>query len=97
MEHESGLEEVDISGSGCRVTCTGMEYSDGKMEENILDSRKRIRLMVMDISRILLAQNIIHSGRMINEMETQLKLRMGNYTHANLRKIRSYLKLKYTV
>jgi hypothetical protein len=55
MEHLSGLMETDISGSGCRVTCKGMEYTDGQTEENILDSGKRIIIMVMDISRILLA------------------------------------------
>jgi hypothetical protein len=70
-----------------------MEYTDGLMEENTMDSGKTIIMMVMDISRIVMAQNIIHSGRIINEMETQFLLRMANYTHANMRKVTSSLKL----
>ncbi len=38
MEHMSGLVEADTSVSGCRVTSTGMEYSDGQMEMYIKDN-----------------------------------------------------------
>ena len=38
MEQRSGLVETDTSGNGCRVTCTGMEYSDGLMEEYTMDN-----------------------------------------------------------
>ena len=54
MEHKSGLEETDTSGSGCRVSNTGMEYTDGQMEESIMDSGNRIRRMVTDIKRVLM-------------------------------------------
>jgi predicted RNA binding protein with dsRBD fold (UPF0201 family) len=70
-----------------------MEYTDGQMEVYIMVSGKRIRRMVTDIRSLLMAQNIMDSGRIINYMETQFKLRMGNYTHANLRKIISSQKL----
>ncbi len=49
MEQRCGLVEADTSGSGCRVTCTGMEYTDGQMEESIMDSGNRITRMVTDI------------------------------------------------
>jgi hypothetical protein len=71
MEHLSGLVERDISGNTCRVTCTGMEYTDGQMEVYIMDSGKRIRRRVTGIGRVVMAQNIMDSGRTINEMETQ--------------------------
>jgi hypothetical protein len=54
MEHLSGLMDTDKSGSGWRITCTAMEYSDGLMEENIMDNGKNIRWMVTDITRVVL-------------------------------------------
>ncbi len=52
MEQKSGLVEADTSGSGCRVTCTGMEYTERQMEESIMDSGNRVRWMVTDILRM---------------------------------------------
>jgi hypothetical protein len=49
MEHLRGLVEKDVSGSGCRVTFTGMEYTDGRVEENIMENGKRINKKVTDI------------------------------------------------
>jgi hypothetical protein len=54
MEHLSGLVEADTSGSTCRISDTGMEYTDGQMEESIMDSGNRIRRMVTDIIRVLM-------------------------------------------
>jgi hypothetical protein len=54
MEHLSGLLEIDTSGSGCRVTCMGMEYADAQMEMRIMDSGNRISRMVSDIIRVLM-------------------------------------------
>ena len=42
MEHLSMLMDIDTSGSGCRISNTGMEYTDGQMEESIMDSGNRI-------------------------------------------------------
>jgi hypothetical protein len=38
MEHMSMLMETDTSGSGCRISNTAMEYSDGQMEEYTMDN-----------------------------------------------------------
>jgi hypothetical protein len=54
MEHLRRLMERDTSGSGCRISDTGMEYTDGQMEESIMDSGNRIRWMVTDIIRVLM-------------------------------------------
>ena len=54
MEHMSGQVEADTSGSTCRVSITGMEYTDGKMEESIMDSGNWIRRMVTDIGSVLM-------------------------------------------
>ena len=67
----SMLVEADTSGSGCRMTCTGMEYTDGQMEEYIMDSGKRITRMVTDIKEILMAQNTMDRGRTTHVGETQ--------------------------
>ena len=72
MEHMSGLVEADTSGSACRLSNTGMEYSDGQMEEYIMDSTKRISVMVTDTQEILMAQNIMGNGRMAQNREMQL-------------------------
>jgi hypothetical protein len=93
MEQMSGLMEGDISGSGCRVKCAGMEYSDGLLKVFIMDSGKRKSKMVMVIGRRVMAHNIMDSGRMVNKMEKQFYLRMGSSTHANMRIIKSSLKL----
>ncbi len=86
MEHLIGLVEADTSGSTCRISDTGMEYTDGQMEKYIMDSGKRIRGMVTDIRGILREKNTMDHGRMAHDGEMQFKLRMGNNTHANLRK-----------
>ena len=52
LEHLSGLMERDTSGSTCRISDTGMEYTDGQMEESIMDSGNRIIAMVTDILRV---------------------------------------------
>ncbi len=72
MEHLSRLMETDSSGSSCRVSCTGMEYTDGQMEQYIMDSGKRIRKMVTDIQEILMAQNTMDHGRTTHDGEMQL-------------------------
>jgi hypothetical protein len=80
MGHKSGLMEKDTSGSTCRVSDTGTEYIDGQMEENIMDSGKRINVMATDISRVLMVQNITDHGRIAKDREMQSKTRMGSYT-----------------
>jgi hypothetical protein len=52
MEHLQRLEETDTSGSGCRISDTGMEYTDGQMEMSIMDSGNRVTRMVTDIGRV---------------------------------------------
>ena len=86
MEHLRQLMETDSSGSKCRVSDTGMEYTDGQMEEYIMDNTKRIKRMVTDIREKLMAQNTMDHGRMAHDGEMQFKLRMANYTHPNLSK-----------
>ena len=54
MEHLSGLMEGDTSGSTCRISDTGMEYTDGQMEESIMDSGNRVRRMVTEMERVLM-------------------------------------------
>jgi hypothetical protein len=42
MEHKSGKTETNTLGSGCRVSNTAMEYSDGQMEVNFKDNSIKI-------------------------------------------------------
>ena len=85
MEHKSGgvvayIMETDTLGNGCWMSDTGTEYTDGQMEESIMDSGKRINLMATDIARKLMVQNIMDHGRITQDGEMQSKMRMDNYT-----------------
>jgi hypothetical protein len=71
MQHISILVEADTSVSGCRVTSTGMEYSDGQMERFIKDNSNKIKEMVMDITGGLMAMSIMDSTRMIRSTEKE--------------------------
>jgi hypothetical protein len=48
MEQMSILVEADTSGNTCRVSDTGMEYTDGQMEMYTMDNLNKIRNMAMD-------------------------------------------------
>jgi hypothetical protein len=49
MDHITGLMEGDTRGNTSRVTVTGMEYTDGQVEQYIMGNGNRIRKMVMAI------------------------------------------------
>jgi hypothetical protein len=64
MEHGRVLVEAYTSGNTVMISVTGMEYTDGLMEEYITDSSKRVTKMVKDIRSGQVAMNIGESGRM---------------------------------
>jgi hypothetical protein len=64
MDHFTALMEGDTRGNTSRVTVTGMEYTDGQMEEYIMGNKNRIRLMVMATLGFHLAMNTTESSRM---------------------------------
>ncbi len=80
MEHMSGQIKRDTLGSGCRVTCTGMEYSDGQVEVYIKDNTNKIIEKVMHIEGWQAATSIMDSGRMMISTERELNKRMASYT-----------------
>ena len=49
MEHTSGRVDRDTRGNGSRVRVTGMEYTDGQMEQCIMENTNRTREMVMAV------------------------------------------------
>jgi hypothetical protein len=49
MEQVRLLMETNTSGNSCRVSNTGMEYTDGQMEMYTMDNGNKIRKMAMDI------------------------------------------------
>jgi urate oxidase len=65
MEHMSLLVETDTLANTCRLTFTGMEYSDGQVEEYIKDNGHRVKEKVMHITSLMMAQSIMVSSRMI--------------------------------
>ncbi len=86
MEHLSGLMEGDTLGSGCRVSCTGMEYKDGQVELYIKDNSNKIILKVMHIAGGQMALSIMDNTRMIRCTEREFSKRMASYTESNMNK-----------
>ncbi len=64
MEHSRVLMETDTSGNTVMMSNTGMEYTDGLMEQYITEMSKRVKEMVKAISGGQVAMNIGESTRM---------------------------------
>ena len=71
MEQFSKLMETDTLGNSCKVTNTGMEYSDGQAEQYIKDNIHRVKKKVMHITRMMVAQSIMVSSRIICDGEKE--------------------------
>jgi hypothetical protein len=71
MDHITGLMDRDTRGNSSRRSVTGMEYTDGQMEQYIMGNKNRIRKMVMAIIGIHLAMNTTESTRMIRDGEME--------------------------
>jgi hypothetical protein len=52
MEYIIMMMETDTSGNTCRVTNTGMEYTDSQMEKYIMYKGNRAIKMAMDITEM---------------------------------------------
>jgi hypothetical protein len=61
MEHMIMIVERDTSGNGCKMTCTGMEYTDTQTDQYIMDNRYRIKEKAMDISEMQKTENHMDS------------------------------------
>ncbi len=79
MEHMTGLEEIDTWGYTCRMTDTGMEYSDFQMEIYTMDNGNKVTNMAMDITGGLMEMNILDSLRMIKCTERESNNLMDIY------------------
>jgi hypothetical protein len=71
MEYMIMIAEADTSGNTCRITYTGMEYSDGQVEECIMDNANRVIKMAMDITEMQMAKNTMDSTRMTRDKEKE--------------------------
>ena len=80
MDHITALMEGDTRGNTSRVKVTGMEYTDGQMEQYIMGNKNRIRWMVIAIIGGHLAMNTTESTRMMHYGETELRKRATNYS-----------------
>jgi hypothetical protein len=72
MDQVTGLMEGDTRGNTSRMSGTGMEYTDGKMEQYIMGNTNREREMVMAILGGQMAMNTTESSRIVScgEMES---------------------------
>jgi predicted nucleic acid-binding Zn finger protein len=86
MEHLSGLMDADTSGNTCRMTCTGMEYTDITVEEYTMDNGNKIRKMVMDIKGGQVATNTMDNTKMMLRMEKESFKSKASYTTSNTNK-----------
>jgi hypothetical protein len=87
MEYMILMMERDTSGNTCRVTDTGMEYTDGQMEQYIMDKGNRVKKMAMDITEMQMAKNTMDSTRMTTNKEKESLKRMDNYSKYNMKQV----------
>ena len=62
------------------MTDTGMEYSDGQMEEWIKENTNRVKATVIAIRSLQLAMNIMESSRMTRCRDMESAKRATNYS-----------------
>ena len=86
MEHSSGLMVRDTRGNGSRERNTGMEYTDGQMEQCIMENKNRVRMMVMGITGIQMGMKSTESTRMIRNRERESRKRVTNYSESSMTK-----------
>ena len=95
MEQWRVLMETDSSGNTVMFSCTGMEYTDGLMEEYITENGNRIIKMAKDISGGQMAMNIGESSRMTRYGEMEYSKRREYFTETNTKKTRSSEEFQY--
>jgi hypothetical protein len=78
------------------VTNTGMEYTDGLMEEYITENGNRIRKMAKDITGGQMEMNIGESTRITSNGEKESHKRREYYTEKNTKKGSSSVEVKYS-
>jgi hypothetical protein len=86
MEHGRRLMETDTSGNTWMITSTGMEYTDGQVEEYITENGNRVIKMAKDIKGGQMAMNIGESTRMTCNGERESNKRTEYYTMSNTKK-----------
>jgi hypothetical protein len=77
------------------VTITGMEYTDGLMEQYITDSGNRISMMAKDTRGGQMAMNIGESTRMTCDGERESNKRREYFTETNTKKTSASAGVKY--
>jgi hypothetical protein len=77
------------------VTCTGMEYTDGQVDQYITESGNRIIKMAKDITGGQMAMNIGESTRMTCYGEREYSKRVEYFTETNTKKATASAGVKY--
>jgi hypothetical protein len=95
MEHGRGLMDTDTSGNGSIMSDTGMEYTDGLMEECITDNGNRINKMAKDIKGGQVEMNIGESSRMTCFGERESDKRTEYFIETRMKKASSSAEVKY--
>lgn len=80
MEQINGLMEKDTLDNTCRVSNTGMEYSDGLRDTYIKDRGNSIKEMVMRTTGGQMAMSITDSGGMTCSGAREYSKKKTNYT-----------------
>ncbi len=96
MEQGRVLMETDTSDNGVMIRNTGMEYTDGQVEEYITESGKRVTEMVKDIRGGQMAMNIGESSRITSNGEKESNKTMEYFTKTNMMKKIALAGVKYS-
>ncbi len=96
MQHTRVLRETDTSGNTVMTRNTGMEYTDGQVEDYITESGKRVTEMVKDIKGGQMEMNIGENGRITCNREKESNKRMEYSTKKNMKKTTALAEVKYS-
>ena len=77
------------------MSFTAMEYTDGQMEEYIMENGKRIIQKAKDIKSGQMVMNIAENGRITRNGEREYSKKTGNYTEINTKQTIASAGVKY--
>ena len=85
MEHSRVLLDKDSSGNTVMISNTGMEYTDGLMDQYITENGNRVIEMVKDITGGQVAMNIAETGRITSNGEKESHKRREYCTETHMK------------
>ncbi len=85
MEHRKVLMERDTWGNTVMISNTGMEYTDGEVEQYITENINWVIKMDKDITGGQMAMNIMESSRVTRDGDRESHKKTDYFTETHLK------------